>query len=202
MVPIVIIKKSPDYDSYLTLIVGTEVMALLPEKYANRIFKVGDTTFASIFMIQGSRVILSQISPQYFRRVIESKMRSLIQRGVLSVKRVAVMKNCGLAKVAIRSLNGTDPVEAFIPYIKDLKEQTGYRVIPVCYSSDKKEYIVNALYPAPLEKVRKVIYLKDSMTADVYVSPDAVGRFFGKGGWNVATASRLTYVTISIKPIT
>jgi hypothetical protein len=56
LVPVTIVKALPNYDSYLTLIAGTELLALLPKKYANRIFRVGDTTLAAIFQMVANRV--------------------------------------------------------------------------------------------------------------------------------------------------
>jgi N utilization substance protein A len=199
LVPVTIVKALPNYDSYLTLIAGTELLAILPKKYANRIFRIGDNTLASIFQIQGSRITLSQKSPQYFRKLMELLLSPLLKEGKIQVKRAAMVSGSKFAKVAIESLNDTDPVKQCLPYLKSVKQYTDDTITLIRYSKDIKEYIVNALSPAPPEMVRKVIHFKSSREADVYVDPGYVGLFLGKGGANVASASKLTGVSINIK---
>lgn len=199
LVPVTIVKALPNYDSYLTLIAGTELLAILPKKYANRIFRVGDTTLTAILKMEGSRITLSQKSPQYIRRLMELVFSPLLKEGKIQVKRAAMVSGSRFAKVAIESLNGLDPVKQCLPYLKAAKQYTDDTVTLVRYSGDIKEYIVNALSPAPSEMVRKVIYFRSSREADVYVDPAYVGLFLGKGGANVASAAKLTGVAINIK---
>ena len=110
-----------------------------------------------------------------------------------------MVARCKFAKVAIESLNGLDPVKQCLPYLKAAKQYTDDTITLVRYSDDIKEYIVNALSPAPSEMVRKVIHFKSSREADVYVDSAYVGLFLGKGGANVASAAKLTGVAINIK---
>jgi transcription antitermination factor NusA-like protein len=62
-----------------------------------------------------------------------------------------------------------------------------------------KEYIRNALVPAPPDKIRKVIYSSSIREAIVTVDPHYYGLFVGKGGANVATAAKLLDIAIRIK---
>jgi transcription antitermination factor NusA-like protein len=199
LVPVTIVKALPNYDSYLTLIAGTELLALLPKKYSNRIFKIGDTTLAAIFQMEGNRITLSQKSPQYIRKLMELIFAPLLREGKIQVKRAAMVSGCKFAKVAIETLNGSDPVKQCLPYLKAAKQYTDDTITLVRYSGDIKEYIVNALSPAPPEMVRKVIHFRSSKEADVYVDSAYVGLFLGKGGANVASAAKLTGVAINIK---
>ena len=199
LVPVTVVKALPNYDSYLTLIAGTELLALLPKKYSNRIFKIGDTTLAAIFQMEKNRITLSQKSPQYIRKLMELLFAPLLREGKIKVKRAAMVARCKFAKVAIESLNGLDPVKQCLPYLKAAKQYTDDTITLVRYSDDIKEYIVNALSPAPSEMVRKVIHFKSSREADVYVDSAYVGLFLGKGGANVASAAKLTGVAINIK---
>ena len=64
-----------------------------------------------------------------------------------------------------------------------------------------KEYVKNALVPAPLDKVRKVIYSSTLREAVVGVDPAYYGLFVGKGGANVATAAKLLDITILIRKV-
>jgi len=199
LVPVTIVKALPNYDSYLTLIAGTELLALLPKKYSNRIFKIGDATLAAIFQMEGNRITLSQKSPQYIRKLMELIFAPLLREGKIQVKRSAMVSGCKFAKVAIETLNGSDPVKQCLPYLKAAKQYTDDTITLVKYSGDIKEYIVNALLPAPPEMVRKVIHFRSSKEADVYVDSAYVGLFLGKGGANVASAAKLTGVAINIK---
>jgi transcription antitermination factor NusA-like protein len=199
LVPVTIVKALPNYDSYLTLIAGTELLALLPKKYSNRILKIGDTTLAAIFQMEGNRITLSQKSPQYIRKLMELIFAPLLREGKIQVKRAAMVSGCKFAKVAIETLNGSDPVKQCLPYLKAAKQYTDDTITLVRYSGDIKEYIVNALSPAPPEMVRKVIHFRSSKEADVYVDSAYVGLFLGKGGANVASAAKLTGVAINIK---
>ena len=201
LVPVTIIKALPDYDSYLTMITGTELMGLLPRKYANRVFKVGDNTLAAIFQMEGIRITLSQRSPQYIRKLMELVFAPLLQEGKIQVKRAAMVSGNKFAKAAVKSLNGGDPVKQCLPYLKAAKQYTDDTITLVRYSEDIREYIANALCPAPADRIRKVIYYQSLEEADVYVDPTVVGKFLGKGGANAATAAKLTGVTINIKAL-
>ena len=201
LVPVTIIKALPDYDSYLTMITGTELMGLLPRKYANRVFKVGDNTLAAIFQMEGIRITLSQRSPQYIRKLMELVFAPLLQEGKIQVKRAAMVSGNKFAKAAVKSLNGGDPVKQCLPYLKAAKQYTDDTITLVRYSEDIREYIANALCPAPADSIRKVIYYQSLEEADVYVDPAVVGKFLGKGGANAATAAKLTGVTINIKAL-
>jgi len=199
LVPVTIVKALPNYESYLTLIAGTELLALLPKKYANRIFRIGDATLAAIFQIERNRIILSQKSPQYIRKLMELIFAPLLSEGKIKVKRASMVSKCKFAKVAIESLNGLDPVKQCLPYLKAAKQYTDDTITLIRYSGNIKEYVVNALSPAPPEMVKKVIHFKSSREADVYVDSAYVGLFLGKGGANVASAAKLTGVVINIK---
>ncbi len=201
LVPVVVVKALPDYDSFLTLIVGTEFMALLPRRYANRFYRVGDNTLASIYSIDGGRITLSQRSSQYFRKLSELLLSPLLQVGRIEVKRAATVSGARFAKVCLRSLNGEDPIPISIPYLKDLRRYTDDTVTLVKYSPDLREYVINSLSPAPRERVKKVIYFQTSGEVRVRVEPPYLGLFLGKGGMNVAVSSKLVGISIKIDAV-
>ena len=202
LVPVVVIKALPDYDSLLTLIVGTELMALLPKRYANRVYKVGESTVASVYAMEGGRIILSQRSSQYFRKLLELVLFPLLQEGRIEVRRAATIAGARFAKVAIKSLRDReDPIWISIPYMRDLKRYTDDTVTLVEYSADLREYVVNSLSPAPREGVKKVIHFQTLEEVLVRVEPSYLGIFLGKGGLNVALSSKLVGVKIKIDTI-
>jgi N utilization substance protein A len=201
LVPVMVVKALPDHDSFLTLIVGTELMALLPRRYANRVYRVGDNTLASIYSIDGGRITLSQRSSQYFRKLSELLLSPLLQEGRIEVKRAATVSGARFAKVSIKSLRDEDPVRVSIRYMRDLKRYTDDTVTLVKYSSDLREYVVNSLSPAPREGVKKVILFQTLGEVLVRVEPPYLGLFLGKGGLNVALSSKLVGVKIKIDAV-
>jgi transcription antitermination factor NusA-like protein len=199
LVPGVVVKSMPDHDSHLILISGTELLAFLPKKYANRPYKVGQNLVAAVFMLEKSRIILSQRSHHYYIRVAERIFGILIEEEKIKIKRAVSVTGAGFAKMAVESLNGIDPVKECLPYLPAMKAYTDDTITLVRYSQDMKEYIRNALAPAPPDRIRKVIYSSVLQEAVVGVDPTYYGLFVGKGGANVATAAKLLDITILIK---
>jgi N utilization substance protein A len=207
-----VVKALPDHDSLLTIIAGTELMALLPKKYANRVYRVGESTVASIFAVEGSRITLSQRSSQYFRKLVELLLSPLLLEGRVEVKRAATIIGARFAKVAVKGSNSgntsekwspknlmdEDPLKICIPYLRDLKRYTDDTVTLVKFSPDLREYVINSLSPAPRERVKKVIHFQTLREVLVRVEPPYLGLFLGKGGMNVAVASKLVGVSIKI----
>lgn len=200
LVPVTVIKALPDRNSYLMLVTGTEVMALLPKKYAARTLRVGDNTIASVFSLDGKHVFLSQRSSPFYRKLTELLISPLIIAGKVTVKRAAAVVGGGFAKVAVAGLNGVEPIAESIPLIKQARQYIDDTITLVRYSDDVREYIVNAFVPAPAESVKEVIHLRILGEAHVYVRPESLGLFIGKGGANVATVSKLTGVRTMVQP--
>ena len=198
IVPVMIAKALPDYDSYLTMVAGTEILAVLPKKYAQKGYRVGENAFAAVFSMDNRRIVLSQRSHHYFKRVLEGVFAPVLQKGTVRIRRMAVVENSRFAKVSLESPNGGDPVGECLPYLKECREFTDYTITLIPYSPDIREYVTNALSPAPARLIRRVIYFENLHEADVYVD-GSPGVFFGKGGVNVAAAAKLTKVRINIK---
>jgi len=206
LVPGIIVKSLPDKDASLVLIMGTEVLALLPKKYARQSYRVGDNLVAAVFQIEDTarqdalpKIFLSQKSPQFFKKIAELAFAELIEAGKIKIKRVAVVENGGFVKVAVEKLDGVDPVSACIPLLSEVKKYTDHTFTIVGYSTDMEEYIKDALRPAPKDKIGKVIYRRMLKEATVRVVPEYLGLFLGKGGANVSTAAKLLGITITVK---
>ena len=204
LVPFMVLKGLPDYDSYLTTLINKGILAQLPKKYALRQYKIGETGWASIFGIKGSRIILSQKSPQYVRKILEYLLSPLIQEEKIKFKRVAKVAGSHFYKVAVESSNGVsgkEIVQMCLPYFKGkIKDYVDEKIILVKYSKDIKQYVINSLIPAPLEQIEKVIHIKDMNETNVYVDEKYAGLFLGAKGKNAATASKLTGIRIIIIP--
>ena len=199
LVPGVVVKSMPDHDSHLILISGTELLAFLPKKYANRSYKVGQNLVACVFMLEKGRIILSQRSHHYYIRIAERIFSTPIDEEKIRIKRAVSVTGAGFAKMAMEGQNGTDPVKECLPYLPAMKAYTDDTITLVRYSRDMKEYVRNALAPAPSDKIRKVIFSHTLREAIVGVDPTYYGLFVGKGGANVATAAKLLDITILIR---
>lgn len=197
-----VVKAMPDYDSYLVCLQGGELLALLPRKYANRVYKVGEAGWAAVFDIQGARIHLSQKSPQYIRKMLEYLTAPLIQEGQIRFKKVALVAGASFCKVSVAVVNQMstkDLLDLCKPFLTQIKQYVAEHVILVKYSEDIEEYAVNALFPGPKRAVKKVISFRDLKTLTVYVDPASLAIFYGRKGQNVAAAAKLTGFNIEIK---
>jgi len=199
LVNVMVVKALPDFDSYLTLIPKTGFMPLLPRKFATRKYRIGDSLIASVYSIDGVRIVLTQRSAQFYRKLTELLLTPLIREGRIKVRRAATLPNAHFVKVSVQSLNDEDPIKASLPYLRDLKKYIDETITLVEYSPDLREYIVNSLAPAPREGVKKVILFQELREALVLVEPGYLGLFLGKGGLNVALASKLLKIKIKIE---
>jgi len=199
LIQCVIVKDLPGRDAYLVLVMGTDLLAYLPKRYASREYRHGEETVAAVFLMGNGRVFLSQRSPQYFRRITEEALSPIIRDGRVRVRRAASVVNGAFAKVSIEGLRNYDPLSASLPYLDKVKSYTTDTITIVRYSTNMKEYIVNSLVPAPADKVVQVLYSQGLREAVVRVDPRYCGFFVGKGGANVATAAKLLNVRIVIK---
>jgi N utilization substance protein A len=201
LVPFTILKGLPDYEAYLVVLINKGIMAQLPRKYAMHDYKIGESGWASVFNIQGSRVTLSQKSTQYVRKVMEHILSPLLQKKSLKVKRVAKMAVGSFYKVAVESLtgmSGSDLLNEVRPYLEETKDYIAEKVIIVQYSNDAQEYIANSLVPAPVKEIKQIRIFKNIKTARVIVPEQYVGYFLGPKAMNVLTAAKLTGYTIKI----
>lgn len=207
LTPFTIIKNLPNYDSYLVLLPGTGLIAQLPKKYAQKKYMIGESGWASIFGIDSLRIVLSQKSTQYVRKIMEHVLAPLVESGKIKVKRVAKLSSSNFFKVAIEASDNEDiSREALFELcqpllhekIKDFIQET---ICIVKYSKNFEEYVVNALAPAPASAVHSVIPFYEEGQVAVYVESKSVGFFMGKKGENVLTAAKLVGMNIKISGV-
>jgi transcription antitermination factor NusA-like protein len=194
-----VVRELPGEDMYLVLIEGTHLFGYLPKRSAHKKYGEREECAAAVFMIRDGKIFLSQRSPQFFRRVVEAALAPAIRAGKIRVRRAASIANSAFAKVSVEGLGGLDPLIVSLQHLEGVKNYSGDTIAIVRYSSDIKEYIVNALVSAPVEKVVQVLYSQSLREAIVRVDPQYRGFFVGKGGSNVATAAKLLDLKILIK---
>lgn len=194
----VIVKDLPGEYFYRVFVEGAP-MAHLPKRFTGRCYRQGEKIMAVISATRGRRIILSQKSSQYFRRVAEEILLPVIRDGKVRVRHAATIVGSSFAKVAVEGLGNTDPLTACLPYLDRAKEHTPDTITIVRYSTDMREYIVNSLVPAPVSRVVEVIYSHGDREAVIKVDPEYCGLFVGKRGANVATAAKLLGIKITIE---
>jgi transcription antitermination factor NusA-like protein len=197
----VVAQTRPDYRSYLVFLTGSEIYAFLPHEYAKEPYRVGADIIACVAVFDGRRIILSQTSSHYYRRVAEVVFEPLVNAGKIMIKRVARVREAGFVKIAIENLGMADEqfIPQCLPYLEGADAYVNETITIVRYVRDIHEYIKEALVPAPKDKIRKVIYAESSRTARVTVDPAHIKKFFGTRCANVATAAKLLDITIEIR---
>ncbi len=202
LIPATVIKALPDYSAYLMAILGTEHMALLDRTHAGLHLRVGDNTIASVYSIKDGRIRLSQKSAPFYRRLTELLVSPLLMEEKVKVVHAAAVEGAGFAKIAVVGLNGCNPIAECKPYIKPeaVRQYTNTKITLVRYSSDIEQYVRNAFYPGHTDDLKEVIYFKEMDQINVFVKPERLGLFLGKGGANVATVSKLVGKQVYVYP--
>ncbi|MEN6317931.1 MAG: hypothetical protein ABFD82_04145 [Syntrophaceae bacterium] len=177
--------------------------AILPAGNVSRENRLGEYTWAVIISeTEDGYILLSQTAAQYFLRLTECFLGAK-QMDNIKVVRVAVVAGNAYVKIAVRSLNGVDPVKVCIETVTEhIKKYTDFKMIFIRYDEDVHQYIKNSLYPCPESAVREVIYKKSDAKeqATVRVEKKYIPLCMGKGGRNVAAASKLLKLSLHIKP--
>jgi hypothetical protein len=199
----VVAQTRPDYSAYLVFLTGTEIYAFLPHEYAKERYRVGNDIIACILFLDGRRIVLSQTSSQYYRRVAEALFAPLINEGKIRIKRIARVREAGFVKIAIENLALKDEefLKECLPCLAGAKHYVNETITLVRYSTDIHEYIKEALVPAPKDKIWKVIYAHSSREARVTVDPRFISKFLGTRCSNVATAAKLLDIRIEITTV-
>ena len=81
-----------------------------------------------------------------------------------------------------------------------VRQYTNTKITLVRYSSDIEQYVRNAFYPGHTDDLKEVIYFKEMDQINVFVKPERLGLFLGKGGANVATVSKLVGKQVYVYP--
>lgn len=188
-----VVKKLPDHDSLLCNLVGTQLFAQLPRKYATHDYKVGDTGWASVFEIKGARITLSQKSPAYVRKLIEYLLSEPLCNYELQIKKVGIYQD--VFKVLIstqKELSNRDLNEIFKPYINCQHFKKHFpdgKFFFVRFYEDIEQLIKSLLVYE--DRIQKVIFFKSLAQATVYTENGSVGLLVGEKGKNVMTARKI-----------
>jgi N utilization substance protein A len=164
---------------------------------------VGDRLRAYVVAVEnglrGPEIIVSRSHPNFVRRLFELEV-SEIADGTVEIRGIA--REAGYrTKIAVWSANEkVDPVGACVGMrgsrVKNIvRELNNEKVDIIRWSSDPKEFILEALKPA---KIKSINFDPEKKVAQISVDEDQLSLAIGKKGQNARLTSRLTGWEINI----
>jgi len=179
--------------------------AIMPqrERVVVEDYNVGDRLRAYVVAVEngvrGPEIIVSRSHPNFVRRLFELEV-SEIADGTVEIRGIA--REAGYrTKIAVWSANEkVDPVGACVGMrgsrVKNIvRELNNEKVDIIRWSSDPKEYILEALKPA---KVKNLTFDTEKKSVQIAVDDDQLSLAIGKKGQNARLTSRLTGWEINI----
>src|SRR5438874_2440088 len=165
--------------------------------------KVGDRLRAYVVAVEnglrGPEIIISRSHPNFVRRLFELEV-SEIADGTVEIRGIA--REAGYrTKIAVWSANEkVDPVGACVGMrgsrVKNIvRELNNEKVDIIRWSSDPKDFVLEALKPA---KVKNIVFDPEKKSAQISVDEDQLSLAIGKKGQNARLTSRLTGWEINI----
>ncbi len=180
--------------------------AIMPqrERVVVEDYNVGDRLRAYVVAVEngirGPEIIISRSHPNFVRRLFELEV-SEIADGTVEIRGIA--REAGYrTKIAVFSDNPkVDPVGACVGMrgsrVKNIvRELNNEKVDIIRWSSDPKEFVLEALKPA---KVKNLVFDLEKKSATISVDEDQLSLAIGKKGQNARLTSRLTGWEINIE---
>ena len=167
-------------------------------------YNVGDRLRAYVVAVEngvrGPEIIISRSHPNFVRRLFELEV-SEIADGTVEIRGIA--REAGYrTKIAVFSDNAkVDPVGACVGMrgsrVKNIvRELNNEKVDIIRWSSDPKDFVLEALKPA---KVKNLVFDVEKKSATISVDEDQLSLAIGKKGQNARLTSRLTGWEINIE---
>jgi N utilization substance protein A len=167
-------------------------------------YNVGDRLRAYVVAVEngvrGPEIIISRSHPNFVRRLFELEVSELAD-GTVEIRGIA--REAGYrTKIAVFSDNPkVDPVGACVGMrgsrVKNIvRELNNEKVDIIRWSSDPKEFVLEALKPA---KVKNLVFDLEKKGATISVDEDQLSLAIGKKGQNARLTSRLTGWEINIE---
>jgi N utilization substance protein A len=180
--------------------------AIMPsrERVQTEDYSVGDRIRAYVVAVEngirGPEIILSRSHPNFVRRLFETEVSEIADRTV-EIKGIA--REAGFrTKIAVWSPNEkVDPVGACVGMrgsrVKNIvRELNNEKVDIIRWSSDVKEFVLEALKPA---KIKSVTLDDTKKAVQIKVDEDQLSLAIGKRGQNARLTMRLTGWEVNIE---
>jgi N utilization substance protein A len=159
--------------------------------------RVGDRARALVWKIdrsaRGPQLILSRTAPEFITRLFELEVPEL-EDGLLEIK-AAARDPGSRAKIAVLSKDRRiDPIGTCVGMRGSrvqavTSELAGERVDIVLWSEDPAQFVINALAPAEVSKIKVD---EETHSMDIVVDEENLAQAIGRTGQNVRLASELT----------
>ncbi len=159
--------------------------------------RVGDRARAFVWKIdrsaRGPQLILSRTAPEFITRLFELEVPEL-EDGLLEIK-AAARDPGSRAKIAVHSKDRRiDPIGTCVGMRGSrvqavTSELAGERVDIVLWAEDPAQFVINALAPAEVSKIKVD---EESHSMDIVVDEENLAQAIGRTGQNVRLASELT----------
>src|ERR1700680_1805313 len=179
--------------------------AIMParERVATEDYNIGDRIRAYVVAVEnsnrGPEIIISRSHPNFVRRLFEVEVSEIADR---TVEIKAIAREAGYrTKIAVWSSDEkVDPVGACVGMrgsrVKNIvRELNQEKVDIIRWSSDPKEFVLEALKPA---KIKSIAIDEERKAVQVTVDEDQLSLAIGKKGQNARLTSRLTGWEINI----
>src|SRR5215813_12707346 len=165
--------------------------------------RVGDRVRAFLLKIdrssRGPQLVLSRIVPEFLIKLFELEVPE-IEEGLLEVK-AAARDPGSRAKIAVKSNDARiDPIGTCVGMRGSrvqavTSELAGERVDIILWATDPAQFVINALAPAEVNKIRVD---EDAHSMDIVVDEENLAQAIGRNGQNVRLASELTGWVLNI----
>jgi transcription termination/antitermination protein NusA len=179
--------------------------AIMPqrERVVVEDYNIGDRLRAYVVAVEngirGPEIIVSRSHPNFVRRLFELEV-SEIADGTVEIRGIA--REAGYrTKIAVTSATEkVDPVGVCVGMrgsrVKNIvRELNNEKVDIIRWSSDPKDYVLEALKPA---KVKNLLFDVEKKSVQISVDEDQLSLAIGKKGQNARLTSRLTGWEINI----
>jgi N utilization substance protein A len=159
--------------------------------------RVGDRVRAYVWKIdrssRGPQLVLSRTAPEFIIGLFELEVPEL-EEGLIEIK-AAARDPGSRAKIAVHSKDRRiDPIGTCVGMRGSrvqavTSELAGERVDIVLWSEDPAQFVINALAPAEVSKIRVD---EETHSMDIVVDEENLAQAIGRNGQNVRLASELT----------
>lgn len=199
-------KSHPEREAYVVRVFRndrpTDMVALLPKKFAVRPLKAGDGVLASVLEFK-SFPILSQTSPSHVLNVLSVFLAEEIRRYDMILRRVGRLTGFGVCKVGVFGRGGNlsfEALEAMVrPKLPEITKHIprpylipGGERVPRKNEERPERFAVEALRPAKIERAVSIRYSPALGRLEVHVRAEDAPRFAWKDCRNLKLAAKLT----------
>lgn len=181
----------------------TEAVLPYNEQIPQETYNRGDRVRAILIGVnktgRGPQLVLSRAHPGFVTKLFELEVPEIYE-GILEIKRT-VREAGRRTKIAVLSNDSKVDAVGTCVGMKGsrvqsiVRELEGEKIDIIRWTTDSKEFIVNALSPAKIKNITQI----DEGTVEVLVDDDQLSLAIGKKGQNVRLAAKLTQLKIDIK---